>query len=685
MVDASGNPTLNSCPSTGTAYGVGDDTNFFPHTTLSGFSTTLGSAATTLDAPMATVSAATASTTASKINSKTSTSITVAATAGFASVPFYIQIDSEQMKVTKVSGKTWTVTRGAFGTTAATHAANANVMYLAVGPADTTITVTAKTGFPTTFPFSISIDGEQMSVTGSPSGTTWTVTRPTDGTAAAHANGVTATFVVDTAVTTISVLAKNGFPTVFPFTVKIDSEQMSVTGSPSGTLWTVQRGQGGTAAAAHNNVKAVSWDVDKADTKIFVQSIAGFPTTPPNFTIQVESEQMTVSAVEGSSAPYTLTVVRTAGVAHNGGANVTLVYSATDTTIIVNKALGIPVTGSFRIVVDDGVAAEEEMQATVSSTTTSTIVLSVTRPGNGTTAHQHASGASVQDLTSWTPSDATSGVWVPVGLSGLDTTVPLPDPNGAAGTYEIAGTPNTATPIVKAINCITDYSNGTTLAQPLAYAKWYLDTYGRPGVLKGILLETDGHPENGGGGAGYNGRSFDALQFTCGAAIAAASAAKAEGIRIYTVGYGINPTNCQSTSTNSAETNPGMTAKTLLQTIATSPTDSYDSPTGSDLSTVFGKIANSLVQSGSHLIQLYPAPVVTSVGTGTPVSISGRYFTGAISVTFNGLPAAFLSLTDTSITVTAPSGPAHGAVVDVVVKTPGGTSTVTSVSKYTYP
>jgi hypothetical protein len=695
-VDAAGNPTLNSCPLGGTAYGTADDSNFVPTTTLSGASTTLGSAATTLNAPMTTVSAATASTTLkSRISSTSSTSITVNTTTGFPSVPFYIQVDTEQMKVTATSGTTWTVTRGANGTTAAAHSSGATVTYLAVGPADTTITVTLKTGFPTTYPFSISINSEQMTVTGSPSGTTWTVTRPQDGTAAAHASGVTAAFVVDTAVTTISVLAKNGFPTVFPFTVKIDSEQMSVEGSPSGTLWTVLRGQGGTAPAAHYNLKAVSWDIDNADTTIYVASIIGFPTPPPNFTIQVDTEQMTVSAVAGSSAPYTLTVARgannTAAAAHNGGKPVAMVVGKADTTIRVASAIGFPASGNFIIMVD----SEKIRVDSVSGTATPTTVMNVTR-GFNTTAAAHSSGATVMNLTSWVPSASTTdpsahtdGVWVPVGLSGTDvvtppSTDPPPNPSGAAGTYEVAGTPNPSSTIVKAINCIQSASNGTTLSMPLAYAKWYLDTYGRAGVTKGILLETDGHPQDGGNfAAGLN-----LPQFTCTAAIAAATAAKLEGIKIYAVGYGISGTCGRDSPSNSSEANTGMSAATLLQTLATGTTAPYyfNSPSGSDLAGNFRQIAADLAKSGTQLIQLYPTPIVASVSGTTTITISGQYFTGADRVTFGGAPATVSpGMTDTTMTVpTLPSG-CHG-LVDVVVRTPtGGSSTVTSASKYTCP
>ncbi len=692
-VDAAGNPTLNSCPLGGTAYGTADDSNFVPTTTLSGASTTLGSAATTLNAPMTNLGGPL--TKLSVALSRNGTTITVPAggkTDFPTTFPFNILVDTEQMSVTaSPSGTTWTVNKAAGG-----HSINAPVStpnY--INASTTTITVTSAAGFPTSGNYSIQIDNEQMLVTGGQGTTTWTVTRGPGGTAAAHASGVTAAFVVDTAVTTISVLAKNGFPTVFPFTVKIDFEQMSVEGSPSGTLWTVLRGQGGTAPAAHLNLKAVSWDIDNADTTIYVASIIGFPTPPPNFTIQVDTEQMTVSEVAGSSAPYTLTVARgannTAAAAHNGGKAVAMVVGKADTTIRVASAIGFPASGNFIIMVD----SEKIRVDSVSGTATPTTVMNVTR-GFNTTAAAHSSGTTVMNLTSWVPSASTTdpsahtdGVWVPVGLSGTDvvtppSTDPPPNPSGAAGTYEVAGTPNPSSTIVKAINCIQSASNGTTLSMPLAYAKWYLDTYGRAGVTKGILLETDGHPQD----ASNFAAGLNLPQFTCTAAIAAAKAAKDEGIKIYTVGYGISGTCGRDTPTNSSEDDTGMSATDLLQNhIASGPAAPYffSSPSGSDLASNFRLIAADLAKSGTQLIQLYPAPIVTSVGSGTSVAISGQYFTGATSVTFGGTSATVSSLSDTSITATAPAK-ASGTVVDVVVTTAaGGTSVITSADRYTYP
>jgi hypothetical protein len=688
-VDASGNPTLNSCPAGGTAYGTADDGNMVPTTTLSGAATTVCSKATTVSGATTTVSGAT---TLNGALTKTTSPITVASKTGFPTTfPFTIQVDSEQMSVTaSPSGTTWTVTRHINSTTAAAHSSGAGV-YLIIANTATTINVATAAGFPTTGSYYIQIGAEQMQVTGGQGTTTWTVLRAQNGTVATTQNGgLTVSEVVGKTQTTIDVASAIGFPPSGNFTIKVDSEQMTVTGGQGTTTWTVVRGANGTATATHSIGAAVSWVLGTNDTTIYVASETGFPALFP-FTIKVDSEQMQVT---GNPSATTWTVVRgqngTTKATHSGGASVIMVISKTDTTIQIASAIGIPTSGGpFRIEIDN-----EQMQANVWGTPDTTTVLSVTRAQYGTGAATHAVGAQVNNLTGWTtdPTNvdvaATAGVWIPVGLSGTDVVTPPstdapPNPSGAAGTYEIAGTPNPSSTIVKAIGCIQAASNGTTLAMPLAYAKWYLDTYGRQGVTKGILLETDGHPQDGGNFV--NGLNLP--QFTCTAAIAAAKAAKDEGIKVYAVGYGISGTCGGDSPSNSSEGNTGMSAATLLQTLATGTTAPYyfNAPSGAALASNFRQIAADLAHTGAHLIQLYPTPIVTSAGGATSsVTISGQYFTGAISVTFGGTSATVNTLTDTTILATAPAKPS-GTVVDVVVTTPGGLSAITSADKYTYP
>ena len=59
--------------------------------------------------------------------------------------------------------------------------------------------------------------------------------------------------------TTLSVASPSGFPTT-AFRIRIDDEQMNVTGGFGTNTWTVTRGANGTTAAAHVTSQTVTWD-----------------------------------------------------------------------------------------------------------------------------------------------------------------------------------------------------------------------------------------------------------------------------------------------------------------------------------------------------------------------------------------------------------------------------------------
>ncbi|MGA3029760.1 MAG: pilus assembly protein TadG-related protein [Candidatus Limnocylindrales bacterium] len=632
-VDASGNPVLGGCDAGGSAtvYGAADNTSWVPETTLNSATTTLNSATTTLSSATTTLSSA--------ITTTTATTIHVASATGFpTSGTFYIQIDSEQMQVTGGQGTTtWTVVRGRNGTTAATHANGASVAFV-VGTADTTITVASKTGFPTTYPFYIQIDSEQLQVTASPGSTTWTVVRGRNGTTATtHINGRTVAYVVGTADTTITVASKGGFPITYPFSILVDSEQMQVTASPGSSTWTVVRARSGTTAATHTNGAAVALVVGTADTTIKVAAANEFPTSG-TFNILINSEQMLVTGGQGTT---TWTVSR----AQNGTSAATHTSGAT-----VFGADGW--TASDGTPINNGVGAKSWVPVGLSGTD-------------------------------------TNSVWS------------LPNPNGTAGTYEVGGVPSTSSYIVPAINCIAAASDGTNLATPIAMAQWYLDHYGRKGVTQGIILETDGHPQYGFGGSTYDQWHTNA-SFTCQAAAAAAAAAKADttntasdpsipqGIQIFTIGYGVDstvkcPVKTSNMSANNGTNNvyesptwSGANATTLLSTMATDASHYYENPTSSQLEHDFTEAAQKLSKGGSHIIQPCLAPIVTNLNPatwtaktgGTAITITGQYFTGASKVTFGGTPATSFSVSnDTSITATT-----TGATAGVTVTTPCGTN-----------
>jgi len=633
-VDASGNPGSGSCPSGGSALGVGDDENFSPKTFLTTTGTTNLLQGTFLSTTLTTAMTKTAPAT-----------ITVGSTSSFPpSGNFTIQIDSEQITATVTDATTLTVvTRAINGTSAAIHTLPEIVTW-GVSKTDTSIRVNTVAGFPPSgYPpsgyFTILVDSEQMQVTAGAGTTTWTVTRGYNSTTKALHGGnggaETVSLIYPTSGTPIWVNSASGFPASGSYTIKVDSEQMLVTAGAGTTTWTVTRAQNGTAAATHIGGAAVTRVVGKGDTSIQVTAPygPGFPSVP--FIIAVGSggsnfEHMLVTNVSGSSAPYTWTV---------------------------------------------------------------------TRAQDSTPAATHSSGNTVDGVAPWVPSDATDGVWIPVGLSGTDTNTvhSLPSPTGANGTYSVGGTVQTTTPIVKSINCIQAFSNGTNLTTPIQMAQWYLDNYGRQGVTQGIILETDGHPQVG---FESGDQTTTNSAYTCKAALDAATAAKADttnspdGIQFFTIGYGVDSSSrCPTYTSNLSQSNgsynkyetstwSNQPATALLSQMATDSAHYFENPPTSQLAGVFAQAATMLAKGGAHLINLYPQPVVTGVGSG---SVSGEYFTGAFRVTFGGASAAIGSVTDTSISITLPGGLTHGQTYPVVVTTPGGSSVITAASQYTYP
>jgi hypothetical protein len=100
--------------------------------------------------------------------------------------------------------------------------------------------------------------------------------------------------------------------------------------------------------------------------------------------------------------------------------------------------------------------------------------------------------------------------------------------------------------MAKAISCFNNSSGqGTDIADPVRVATYELETYGRKDAVKAILLLSDGKP---------NSSAFPSVESSknyCADAYAAAQAAKAKGIEVYTVGFGLNVQQdhiCQDTS-----------------------------------------------------------------------------------------------------------------------------------------
>ena len=302
--------------------------------------------------------------------------------------------------------------------------------------------------------------------------------------------------------------------------------------------------------------------------------------------------------------------------------------------------------------------------------------------------------------------------WLPVRLSGTDGSAPIYDAysSGTAQPYTLA-LPS-ASHLVDAINCFdSPGGTGTNLATPLLMAQAELNADTRSGVIKGILLETDGQPNYGVGS--------DTTDYTCAGDIADATIVKNAGIQIYTVGFGLDneqpsgPNHdaaCPDTSSMDATGNLAAMASNMTSG-SPSPDLGCPSPSniltaypgdhafcevkstdgGALLQTVFKYIAVTLAKGGLHLLNLYPQPIVTSLSTATGsltqstnVTITGEFFTGATSVTGATSFANSATMPDTTINAVMPAGTAAGTV-NIQVTTPGGTSPIVSADQFTYP
>ena len=139
--------------------------------------------------------------------------------------------------------------------------------------------------------------------------------------------------------------------------------------------------------------------------------------------------------------------------------------------------------------------------------------------------------------------------WIPIGLTGTDAAF--------GSDYR-----DDSSPMATAISCFNNSSGqGTDLADPVRMATYELETYGRDGAVKAILLLSDGKPNNSGSQAVKSSRNY------CADAFDAAQAAKAKGIEVYTVGFGLDVEQdhiCQDTTGDWV----GETAPYLLAAMA---------------------------------------------------------------------------------------------------------------------
>jgi Flp pilus assembly protein TadG len=195
--------------------------------------------------------------------------------------------------------------------------------------------------------------------------------------------------------------------------------------------------------------------------------------------------------------------------------------------------------------------------------------------------------------------------WVPVGLSGKDPSAPINEDYTQPGST-----------LATNIGCFVQSSGtiATDLEDPIPAAQYELLNNGRPDVPKGIILMSDGQPNNS-----VDGGRFTSDYNYCEKANDSATIAKSKGIEIFTIGFGLDGAD----NIDCLDKTGPFQGKKATNFLASMATDSVDRgcPGGSnddgdhyfcvpktngasaDLSKLFKAAANALA-GGSRLIQL---------------------------------------------------------------------------------
>jgi len=219
------------------------------------------------------------------------------------------------------------------------------------------------------------------------------------------------------------------------------------------------------------------------------------------------------------------------------------------------------------------------------------------------------------------------------------------------------------TAVRTAIAPLAGNGGNTPLKQGMALGASTLQAGARPGVTQVLVFVSDG-------------RANPDTITTARPTPAEVAAFRSVADQVYAVAIGAGGTGAS---------NPDLP---LMRSLS-KPTDddhSFHVVDASDLPDVFRQIAVNILNPHAHLIQVYPAPIVSGVGGGATVTISGKYFTGASKVTFGAISVPFTVNSDTSISANPPNGPS-GQSVTVHVTTAGGASAPSSpgADRYTYP
>ncbi len=213
-------------------------------------------------------------------------------------------------------------------------------------------------------------------------------------------------------------------------------------------------------------------------------------------------------------------------------------------------------------------------------------------------------------LTQPSPSLGTATIpgdlrrWVPVRLSGI----------GAPINESYTSSSST---LAQSISCIVKSPGvvATDLEDPIPMAQYELLNNGRTGVTKGIILMSDGQPNNS-----VDGGRFNPAYNYCEQANASATAAKNAGIEIFTIGFGLDVAADNLPCLDKTGPFRSKTARQLLASMANSSVDNGCPGTSNDdgdhffclpksagastnLASLFKQAANALA-GGTKLIQL---------------------------------------------------------------------------------
>jgi hypothetical protein len=201
-----------------------------------------------------------------------------------------------------------------------------------------------------------------------------------------------------------------------------------------------------------------------------------------------------------------------------------------------------------------------------------------------------------------------SGTGNPRGLAepnpnaGTWVTVPYPTVQSLSSNYQNSdGTLNTSSQLVRTIECLDHSRTQTNLGDPLTQLADVMIAQGRSGVPKGIIFMTDGAANQ------PNSRS-------CKYANDAATAVKARGIELYTIGFGVVGDMCVDVD----GTYRNASAANLLADMATGPTTNngctdaensdgdhfFCEPRSDSLTSVFRAAASQLLAGAVRLVQL---------------------------------------------------------------------------------